>query len=101
MYSSGLPILFLISAINFALIYWVDKYLVLRFYRTPKNYDEETIKYTLKQFNWAFLFHAIITFYMLSNTKILTSEDIKAISEQIEAFKEYSANNFGLEIALA
>ena len=40
MYSPALPILFIIAAINFFIIYWIDKWLILRFYRTPKNYDE-------------------------------------------------------------
>ena len=40
MYSAGLPILFMITAGNFFIIYWIDKWLLLRFYKTPKNYDE-------------------------------------------------------------
>ena len=47
MYSPGLPILFIIAAINFIIIFWVDKWLILRFYRTPKNYDEQSIEFCL------------------------------------------------------
>ena len=47
MYSPGLPILFIISAVNLFIIYWIDKWLILRFYRTPKNYDEESIVFSI------------------------------------------------------
>lgn len=47
MYSPGLPILFIIAAINFFFIYWIDKWLILRFYRTPKNYDEQSIEFSI------------------------------------------------------
>ena len=74
MYSSGLPILFLITAVNFVLIYWVDKWLVLRFYRTPKNYDELCINFSLEEIKLSFVFHFIIGAIVFSNKKILTSK---------------------------
>ena len=73
MLSPGLPMLFVVSLANFLIIYWVDKWLVLRFYRTPRNYDEKTIKFTLSSMKWAFLFHSLVGFLMISNDKILTS----------------------------
>jgi len=73
MYSVGLPILYVISGINFILIYWIDKYLLLRIYRTPKNYDEKAINHTLEQLNYSFIFHAIIGFLMLSDNKLLVA----------------------------
>ena len=74
MYSAGLPILFLITAVNFMLIYWVDKWLVLRFYRTPKNYDEVCINFSLEEIMLSFVFHFIIGAIVYSNEKILTSK---------------------------
>jgi len=73
MYSLGMPILFLISAINFTIMYWVDKWLVLRFYRLPRNYDETTINSTLKQLNYAFYFHLVMGFLIISNNDLLTT----------------------------
>ena len=66
-YCIGLPILFLISAINFTLIYWVDKWLILRFYRTPKNFDDRLIRYSIKYLKIGVIFHVLIGFAMLSN----------------------------------
>lgn len=73
MYSPGLPVLFLITAINFVIVYWIDKWLLLRFYRTPKNYDEICINFSLNEMKIAFIFHFILGSAIYSNDKILTS----------------------------
>jgi len=73
MYSPGLPVLFLITAINFLIVYWIDKWLLLRFYRTPKNYDEICINFSLNEMKIAFIFHFILGSAIYSNDKILTS----------------------------
>ena len=75
MFSSGLPQLFMVSLINFTLMYWIDKYLILRFYKTPKNYDEKTILFTIDQLKYCFLFHLPIAFFMITNTNILPAYD--------------------------
>jgi len=74
MYAVGMPILFLISAINFTIMYWVDKWLVLRFYRLPRNYDESTIKSCLNMMNYAFIWHFILGYMMISNNRIFTTD---------------------------
>ena len=73
MYSPGLPVLFLITVINFFFIYWIDKWLLLRFYRTPKNYDEICINFSLNEMKIAFIFHFLLGSAIYSNDKILTS----------------------------
>lgn len=75
MYNIGMPILFLIGAINFFMQYWVDKWLLLRFHKTPRNYDEQTIDFTLSYIKVAFFFHFIIGFLMISNDAILSSDN--------------------------
>jgi hypothetical protein len=47
MYGTGLPILYLVSVINFTLTYAIDKYLLLRFYRKPTNFDERPVLYSI------------------------------------------------------
>lgn len=79
MYSPALPVLFPLAAVNFTLIFWVDKYLLLRFYRTPKNYDEQAIQHTLGQLKYAFLFHFVIGALVYSNRRILSSSGTFAI----------------------
>ena len=74
-YSSGLPVMYMITAGNFVIIYFIDKVLLLRFYRTPKNYDEMSINFSLNMMYYAFIFHFIIGSLVYSNDLILTSEE--------------------------
>lgn len=73
MYSPALPILFLMAIINFTIIYWVDKWLLLRFYRKPKNYDEKSILFLVHEMKLSFLFHFIIGTFVYSNDRILSN----------------------------
>ena len=43
-----MPVLYIVMAVDFTLTYWVDKVLLLRFYRSPKNFDDTTINLSLK-----------------------------------------------------
>jgi hypothetical protein len=56
MYSTGMPITFIISAFNFIIFYWIDKWFLLRFYRIPKNIDEKVINHVIYYLKYAFLF---------------------------------------------
>lgn len=76
MYAPGLPILFIIAGVNFFIIYWIDKWLILRFYRTPKNYDEQSIEFCINQMRWSFYFHIIIGGFVFSNKRILSSTGV-------------------------
>ena len=74
MYNIGLPMLFVISIVNFLIMYWIDKWLLLRFSCNPRNFDETTIKFTLKIIKSTFMLHTIVGFFMLSNPGILKTD---------------------------
>ena len=103
MYNIGMPVLFLIGAINFFMMYWIDKWLLLRFHKTPRNYDEKTINFSLKYMKVAFLFHAVIGYLMISNKNVLTQnkffEDIIEDQSLSEHLKKYEVNKSDLEKA--
>jgi len=86
MFNLGLPVLFFISIINFTIMYWVDKYFLLRFNKTPKNFDERTITFTINTMKMAFLWHLIIGFGMISYDPIITST--KKMSGVLDYFNE-------------
>ena len=68
----AIPTLSLVMVMVLVMIYWVDKFLLLRFYRTPKGYHEEIIQFCLKQLKWTLVFHGIMGVFMLSNEKLLS-----------------------------
>jgi hypothetical protein len=75
MFSPGLPVMFLISGINFLVMYWIDKFLILRFYKLPKNFDADSIKFTIEKMKYAFIFHLIVGLFILSSSNLLPLSD--------------------------
>lgn len=72
-YSPVLPLLLPLSVINLIIIYWVDKILVLRFYQSPKNYDEKIILRMMRYLKLTFPFHGIAGLFFLYNNKMVSS----------------------------
>ena len=91
MYSSALPALFPLTVLNFLIIYWIDKFLLLRFFRTPKNYDQESIFYTISEMRTAILFHFIVGLFVYSNQKILTNSGMKELNALLDTSAAASA----------
>lgn len=70
-YGSGIPILYFIAAVYFLVTYWVEKILLLRYYRKPKIQDESLALNMILWFKYALILHLIGGLLMLSNTEIL------------------------------
>jgi hypothetical protein len=87
MFSSGMPVMYIILAIIFATTYWIDKWLLLRFYKSPKNFDDSTIKFTVSMLKISFPTHFIIGYFMLGNLNIMTSDTIK-INKYLNRFQQ-------------
>ena len=75
MFSHTMPILFPVAGVNFFLMYWMDKYFLLRSNRIPKNYDEKAIVLMLQYLKLAFVFHFIAGLFMLRNGNILQGDE--------------------------
>jgi hypothetical protein len=72
-YSAGLPILYLIAAAYFAVMYWVDKYLMLRHYRKPPMYDATLALKVIGWFKYALFLHFLLASAMFANTGVMKS----------------------------
>ena len=81
MYAPGLPILFPLTALNFFIIYWIDKFLLLRFFKKPKNYDEQSILFSVDLMRYAFLFHLVIGAFVYSNTILNAHQGLGAFKD--------------------
>jgi len=77
-YSSGLPILYVAVFFSLFLTYWVDKFMLLNYYRKPPQYD----LYMSKLFNSVVLFgvliHYLIGFWIYGNSTLLNSPNTQA-----------------------
>lgn len=72
-YSAGMPILYPLAALTFFLTYWLDKYLLLRFYRKPPVFDSYLTLKMIGMFKGAFVCHVIVSFFMFTNINIFSS----------------------------
>ena len=56
-----MPILWVIGAIGFSFKYWVEKYVVIKFYTQPPLYDYDVFEYWSpnRTTTWAVIFHAV------------------------------------------
>lgn len=71
-YSSGMPLLYIISMLQYFFTYWVDKFMFLRLYKTPPRYGIEMSETTRKIMVLGILLHFALGFYMYSNSQIFT-----------------------------
>eukprot|EP00753_Platysulcus_tardus_P018673 PLAT7004.19.p1 GENE.PLAT7004.19~~PLAT7004.19.p1 ORF type:complete len:1050 (+),score=341.53 PLAT7004.19:205-3150(+) len=72
-YSSGMPILLLLAAIAVFVTFWTDKYLLLRFYKRPPQYDETLSQVTAGILPSALAMHLAIACWMYGNNDVIKS----------------------------
>lgn len=77
MYSAGAPILYVVTFLNFVFGYWIYKHLVLDYYKTTWEFDENFINSTLKHYKMGIIFHLLMTLLMFTNQQSLGSTRIK------------------------
>jgi len=80
----AIPTLPMILVPVLLVMFWVDKVLVLRFYRTPQACNEDIILLTVRKFKWAFLWHGVMGAWMLSNPSLLSSDPYN-VSSHVDA----------------
>ena len=71
MFSAGLPLLYPIAVTTFLVTYWVDKALILRFYKIPKPLPLAFSELVLQLAKYSVLPHFIMGYLMYSNSRIL------------------------------
>jgi hypothetical protein len=83
-YSSGMPLLYLISMLQYLMTYWIDKFLFLRFYRTPPRYGIEMSETVRRIMLAAIFIHFALAFYMYSNSSIFTYSTVPDYVKQLQ-----------------
>ena len=70
LYSGGMPILNVVCCVTMFLLYWVDKFLILRHYRKPPLYNHLLNDKVLKYLPFAIIFHCGFSLYMYGATEL-------------------------------
>ena len=71
MYSSGMPILYVFGVIYFLTTYWIDKWMLFRYYKKPVMFDSYIARHSLNWFKYILLLHCIGFTVMFSNSEII------------------------------
>ena len=75
MFATGLPLLYLMAAIFYTVLYWVYKFLLLKFYMKTSRFNEGLPISATKTAIFALLLHVVFGGYMITNSAILPDSD--------------------------
>ena len=96
-YSTGMPILYLICLGSLILTFWIDKFLFINVYKKPPRYDMALMRNVRGLLKYAVFLHFAVGFYMVSNTSILTYNGdftfLSGFKEQVEKTNSYLKEN--------
>ena len=73
-FSPGLPILYLITFISFVISYWVDKFLILRYFKKENQFTSDLSRTVLQILKLAVPCHILMGFFMYQYPELLKSE---------------------------
>lgn len=71
-YGGGMPLMYPLGVLFFFLMFYVCKFLFLRFYRITFGFDESLPLYAVNLMKWAVFFHLMMNAFMFTNKRLLT-----------------------------
>ena len=75
MFAAAIPMLYLAGFILCFTLYWTDKTLFVKFYRTPPKHGSTLAHQVRSIVEWSLIMHLFMGLYMLSNPEIFSSEE--------------------------
>ena len=78
-YSSGMPLLYPIGCLNFLVLYYVYKGLLLKFYSKTKAFNQNLPQTSIHYFKFGIAFHVLVGMWVYSNSNVLSSRNTKSI----------------------
>ena len=87
MFSAGLPILYPFACIAFFVLYWVYKFLLLKYYEKTTRFNEELPMYSITWIKFAILIHGILGLLMYTNSDLFPEND--PYQGRVEALMAY------------
>jgi hypothetical protein len=73
-FSSGLPIMYVICFVSLFITYWVDKILLLRYYRITEGFNKHLSGAMVSILPYALFLHIFFGYFMLSSPNFLVSK---------------------------
>lgn len=105
MYSTGMPLLYPFAAVFYTILYWVYKFLLLKFYQRTNRFNEELPIFSTNFIKFGLILHGIFGGLMLTNSSLIpvtAKEEVEdANGMTIEAFKSRFSDSVYAELYLA
>lgn len=76
MYSSGMPILYVVGFLTFSFAYLFQKCYIIKYHRKTTAFDQELAFDTIQFFRIAVVIHLAMSAIMLTNKNILSVQDL-------------------------
>jgi hypothetical protein len=93
MFSTGIPILYPFAVVMYLGVYWVYKFLLIKFYQKTTKFNYNLPVYTTQYIKIGVFFHILIGGLMVTNNDIIPSKlDYSAIIAEAETGAKDSAN---------
>jgi len=110
-YSSGMPILYPIGCVNFIILYWVYKVLLIKHYQITNSFNQDLPNFSISFYRIALIFHLLVGSFIYTNSKILSTHNIEWIdwlksvlilllSDDLQPIAVYFLNRFTSNIGL-
>lgn len=87
-FGAGEPLLYFVAFVSLMISYWMDKWALLRFYKTPVNFSKSVVRATRQSIYIAIIFHLGISYFMFSNREIFDIDYIEVYGETVSLTTE-------------
>ena len=99
LFCSGLPILVPIAGATFALTYFIDKAMILKFYRRPPRYDASLVRTFVASLPWALVLHLVFAIVVYGASEVFASDTIGV--DELESYLEVMQSTVASEPSVA
>ena len=85
LFSSGLPLLVPMALVSFFVSFWVDKYMLLRYYKRPTAMKSVTITDAVRSLSFAIFIHFMLAVFTLGDSTLFVSNSTFDLEGQVES----------------
>ena len=87
MFSAGLPILYPFACAAFFVLFWVYKTLLLKYYKTTTNFNQDLPRYSITLVKYGLLLHGMLGLVMYTNNDLFPKKDPYANRNSLEKWR--------------
>jgi hypothetical protein len=98
-----MPILYPVAFLNYVILYWVYKILLIKYYRKTVSFNQDLPNFSIYFFKVGIVFHIIMGAFIYTNKNILTSNLLNVYEEQAGVTSladEYAKSDVGFVMML-